>query len=224
METILNAVDLTRFSPVSAIAAISTRGRRLPPSRVGPLASGNVCSVEERHITFLDGPETSGGIAAVPVRWYIVGGPIYHTAAQFTEAELRAEVESRGLADRVGFVGFVTDTVPIYRSLDVVLHASTLPEPFGLTVAEAMACGRAVIVSSAGGAAELFTDGIDALGIVPGNAEQLASSVRRLAENPDLRVRLGTAARSIAIASASMRIAMGADCVGCISRSEIRES
>ena len=67
--------------------------------------------------------------------------------------------------DSVGFVPFVEDPVPVYRALDVVLHASTQPEPFGLTVVEAMACGRAVVVSAAGGAAELFTDGVDALGV-----------------------------------------------------------
>ena len=136
---------------------------------------------------------------ALPVCWFIVGGAIYHTAAQFTEAELRAEVAVRGLTERVGFVPFGADPAPVYRALDVVLHASTQPEPFGLTVAEAMACGRAVIVSSAGGAAELFTDGIDALGVAPENIDQLALAVRRLVENPSLRAELGAAARATAI-------------------------
>ncbi|HSQ57041.1 MAG TPA: glycosyltransferase, partial [Gemmata sp.] len=51
----------------------------------------------------------------------------------------------------------------------------------------------------AGGAAELFTDGADALGFAPGNVDQLASAIRRLAESPDLRVRLGDAARHTAV-------------------------
>ena len=38
------------------------------------------------------------------------------------------------------------------RALDIVVHASTDPEPFGLVIAEAMACGKAVVVSRAGGA------------------------------------------------------------------------
>jgi glycosyltransferase involved in cell wall biosynthesis len=42
------------------------------------------------------------------------------------------------------------------RALDVVVHASTDPEPFGLVVAEAMACGRAVTTSGTGGASELI--------------------------------------------------------------------
>src|SRR4029079_2543965 len=100
---------------------------------------------------------------------------------------------------RLGFIPFTDDPVPIYRALDIVLHASTQPEPFGLTVAEAMACGRATIVSAAGGAAELFTDGLDAFGVAPGNPEQLAHAVRQLVESPTLRAKLGRAARSTAI-------------------------
>lgn len=58
-----------------------------------------------------------------------------------------------------------------------------------------MACGRAVIVSAAGGAAELFSDGIDAVGIRPGDSAALAAAVRRLAQDPAERARLGAAAR-----------------------------
>jgi glycosyltransferase involved in cell wall biosynthesis len=43
----------------------------------------------------------------------------------------------------------------VYRSLDIVVHASTKPEPFGRTIAEAMACGRAVLLSRESGVAEL---------------------------------------------------------------------
>jgi glycosyltransferase involved in cell wall biosynthesis len=128
-----------------------------------------------------------------------VGGLIYHTLAQFTEPELRAAAAARGLAGRVGFVPFRPDPAPVYRALDVVVHASTLPEPFGLTIAEAMACGRPVVVSRAGGAAELFADGRDAVGVEPGDAAGLADAVRRLAADPDLRRRLGENARRTAV-------------------------
>ena len=63
---------------------------------------------------------------------------------------------------RVGFTGFLPPA-PAMRALDVVVHASTRPEPFGLVIAEAMACGRAVITSASGGAAELVDAGEDAL-------------------------------------------------------------
>jgi glycosyltransferase involved in cell wall biosynthesis len=61
-----------------------------------------------------------------------------------------------------------------------------------------MGCGRAVVVSAAGGAAELFADGHDALGVAPGNAAGLAEAIGRLAGDAALRARLGAAARATA--------------------------
>src|SRR5439155_13931934 len=74
-------------------------------------------------------------------------------------------------------------------------------------IVEGMACGRAVIASKAGGAAELIhTNGqallknieteIDALSHEPGNAEVLAERITQLARDPQLRARLGAAGRA----------------------------
>jgi glycosyltransferase involved in cell wall biosynthesis len=85
------------------------------------------------------------------------------------------------------------------RALDVVVHASTEPEPFGLVIAEAMACGRAVIAANAGGAAELVTPGVDALVHRPGDAASLANAIESLASDAALRQRMGVAARQTAV-------------------------
>jgi glycosyltransferase involved in cell wall biosynthesis len=201
VETIPNAVELDRFTPGPGDGAELDRRAGLPPAAAGTVRVGLVATYArwKGHLTVLDAAARLVTEAPdLPVRWYIIGGPIYHTAAQFTEPELRGEADARRLAGRVGFVPFAADTVPVYRSLDVVVHASTLPEPYGLAVAEAMACGRAVVVSAAGGAAELFTDGHDALGVPPSDAGRLAAVVRRLVEDAGLRARLGPAARRTA--------------------------
>ncbi len=139
--------------------------------------------------------------ADLPVRGFIVGGPIYTTAgSQWTRDELVRIAERLGLTSRFGFVPFQPDPADVYRALDVVIHASTRPEPFGLTIAEAMSCGRAVVVSAAGGAAELFTDGVDAVGHPPGDVEALAAAICRLVSDASLRARLGVAARATAVA------------------------
>lgn len=195
-----NAIDLTRFTPAGPACDLDALAG-LPAAPPGTVRVGLVATFArwKGHLTFLDAAaRVMGESPALPVRWYVVGGPIYHTAAQFTEPELRAAAGDRGIADRVGFVPFQSDTAAAYRSLDVVAHASTLPEPFGLTIAEAMGCGRAVVVSSAGGAAELFTDGRDALGVPPGDAASMAGAVRRLVEDGELRAKLGAAARATA--------------------------
>lgn len=194
-----NAVDLSRFGPGPADNLDQLAG--LPPAEKGTARVGLVATYArwKGQLTFLDAAKTLNLDASkLKVRWYIIGGPIYHTAAQFTADELRRAAIDRGIADRVGFVPFRSDPAGIYRGLDVVVHASTLPEPFGLTVAEAMACGRAVVVSNAGGAAELFTDGFDGLGVAPGDSGGLAHAVRKLVDEPAARVKLGINARTTA--------------------------
>jgi glycosyltransferase involved in cell wall biosynthesis len=200
VTTVLNAVDLARFSPTGPAADLDALAG-LPPAAVGTVRVGLVATYArwKGHLTVLDAAALSA--EAEPdrrVRWYIVGGPIYATAAQFTAEELRQAAATRGLAGRVGFVPFVPNPAGVYRGLDVVVHASTLPEPFGLTVAEAMACGRAVVASGAGGVAELITPGHDGLITPPGNAAGLMKAVRHLAGDQALRERLGAAARDTA--------------------------
>jgi glycosyltransferase involved in cell wall biosynthesis len=84
------------------------------------------------------------------------------------------------------------------RSLDVVVHASTEPEPFGMVIIEGMACRRAVIASQAGGASELFVDEQTALGHPPGDETVLAQCIQQLASDPELRQRIGEAGRRAA--------------------------
>jgi glycosyltransferase involved in cell wall biosynthesis len=99
----------------------------------------------------------------------------------------------------VGFIGFQDDPAAVYRAADVAAHASVQPEPFGLTIVESMACGRATVVSRAGGAEELFADGEDALGVPPGDPAALANAILTLARDPALRARLGASARSAVV-------------------------
>ena len=151
------------------------------------------------HDVFLD------ALARLPatgptVRGYVVGGPIYATVgSQFTRDELERRAAANGLAGRVGFIPFQPDPADVYRMLDVAVHASIRPEPFGLTIVEAMACGKPVVVAAAGGAAELFTPGHDGLGHTPGDAKGLTDAIARLAADPELRARLGANARRTAV-------------------------
>jgi glycosyltransferase involved in cell wall biosynthesis len=62
-----------------------------------------------------------------------------------------------------------------------------------------MACGRAVIVSRAGGAVELFEDGVAALGFTPGEVGQLASTIVSLVKDGTLRSTLGEQGRATAV-------------------------
>ena len=195
---ILNAIDLQRFSDAGHRLDLDALAG-LPPARDDVVRVGLVATFGhwKGHTTFLD------AIARLPrdlpVRAFIVGGALYQTdGSQHTLEDLRRYATARGVADRVGFTGFVNSPDEAFRALDIVVHASTAPEPFGLVIAEAMACGRAVIASDAGGAREIFTPGVDALGHTPGSAESLAARIAELARDRDARIRMGRAGRETA--------------------------
>ena len=197
VRPIWNAVDLTHFSPIGPKLDLDQLSG-LPAADDDVVRVGLVATFArwKGHSTFLQ------ALAMLPqspvVRGYVVGGPVYETeGSQVNLDHLRLEAAALGLAC-VGFTGFVPDPAPALRALDIVVHASAEPEPFGLVIAEAMACGKAVVASQSGGAAELVTDGVDALAHTPGDVAGLASRIAKLASDQELRRRLGHAARATA--------------------------
>jgi len=201
IHTVYNAVDLERFTPHGAALDLDAAAGVAHPApdtvrasvRVGLVATAARWKGHELFLQALaqlarDGP---------PLRGYVIGGPIYQTAAsQFTLEELRAIATRLGV--QVGFTGFVRDVPAAMRALDIVVHASTASEPFGLVIAEALACGRAVLTNALGGAGELIRDGRDALVWRAGDPQSLADAITRLALDSPLRQRLGAAARATA--------------------------
>ena len=199
IQTIYNAVDLERFAPegrsldLDGLAGLAAPGS--PPVRVGLVAT---YSRWKGHDVFLR------ALAKIPrgrnIRGYVIGGAVYDTdRSQYSLDELRTLARTVGVDDRVGFTGFVAASERAMRALDIVVHASTTPEPFGLVIAEAMACGRAVVTSGAGGSAELVRDGHDAVTHTPGDADGLAAAIEGLASDAARRARLGAAARETAL-------------------------
>jgi len=190
-----NMIDVDHFNPAGPIADLDLLSG-LSPAAAGTLKIGMLATMArwKGHDVFLQ------AFSLLPreqqTRAYVIGGPIYDTEdSQRRLDDLRGLAIRLGIADRVGFTGFVDDPAEAIRALDVIVHASTQPEPFGRVVAEAMACQRPVVVSSAGGVVEFVSPDIDALCYPPGDSEALAGAIYRLLANHELRVRLARAGR-----------------------------
>jgi glycosyltransferase involved in cell wall biosynthesis len=203
--TVLNGVDVERLSAQGPALDLD-RLAGLPPAPDGTVRVGMMATFArwKGQLAFLE------AMARLPadarVRGYVIGGPVYQTSgSQFTVAELTDRAAALGLAERVGFTGFQPDRAAALRALDVVVHASTAPEPFGLVIAEAMSAGRAVITSGLGGAAELVRPGVDALMWDAGDPATLARAIGALAGDADERRRIGREAQRAAISRFSTR-------------------
>jgi glycosyltransferase involved in cell wall biosynthesis len=196
VSTIYNGVQLERFT--SSGEKLDLDGLcGLAKARAGVMRIGMVAAFAKwkGHMTFMR------ALALLPehlnFRAYIIGGPIYQTSgSQHTLAELRQAARQHCPGVELGFTGVVASPEAAFRALDIVVHSSTAPEPFGMVIVEAAACERPAIVSNRGGACEVFEDGVTALAHCPGDAVMLAKQIQRLATDAGLRQRLGENGRA----------------------------
>ncbi|HLD13980.1 MAG TPA: glycosyltransferase family 4 protein, partial [Burkholderiales bacterium] len=113
--------------------------------------------------------------------------------------ELQKLTQALGLTGRMLFHGPVAhDALPaLYDAVDAGVFPSIGDEAFGITIAEAMSCGKPVIASHIGGIPEVV-GGEESCGLLvpPGDVTALARAMRRLVDDAGLRTRLGAAART----------------------------
>lgn len=101
---------------------------------------------------------------------------------------------SRGVADRVHFVGATDNVLPYYQMADIFVLPS-LYEGLSVALLEAMACGLCVIVSGSPGNLSLIQDGINGLVFPVDKPELLSKCLTMAVADPELRRRLGQIAR-----------------------------
>jgi glycosyltransferase involved in cell wall biosynthesis len=106
--------------------------------------------------------------------------------------------------DAVRFVGERTDMPAVYSALDVFVLPS-YREGFSRAAMEAAACGTAMVLSDIRGCREIGDHERQVLLVPPADAPSLARAVDRLLVDPDLRNRLGAAARQRALTSFDQR-------------------
>jgi glycosyltransferase involved in cell wall biosynthesis len=187
IKVVYNAVDLGRFD---ARAPAGLR-EELGGSEEGPLVLTPARLDEQKGHDVL-----FRAAAAIPAAKFVLAGdgPL--------RGELEAEATRLDLGERVIFLGRREDVPQLLAACDVFALPS-LYEGSSLAVLEAMAARRAVVSSAIGGTAELIADGESGLLVPPGDAEALATALRRLLDDPSLRKALAARARARAEAEFS---------------------
>jgi phosphatidylinositol alpha-1,6-mannosyltransferase len=138
----------------------------------------------------------------VPVQVAIAGGGR-------DRERLGDRAEQLGLGDRVRFLGRVPDEdLPtVYRAGDVFgmlcreRWGGLEAEGFGIVFLEAAACGIPAVAGHSGGSHEALVDGETGFVVAPDDVTVVAQTLERVLADPALRLRLGAAARSFAVAS-----------------------
>jgi len=185
-----NGVDSTRFSPT-----LRERFRERQRTALG-IAPGELlvlfmgAGFARKGLAPLLSAAATLRDAAIRPRLVVVGGG--------RSGGWRARAARLGLADRVVFVGPVSDPEMYYAAADV-LALPTFYDPFANVTLEAMASGLPVVTSRRNGAAEILRHGID--GLVMDQADDVLGLAETLASlhDPALRATLGERARETAL-------------------------
>jgi len=174
-----NGLDLNEFSPNNTRRGIFRRKLKIPDDAfvIGHIA--RICPEKEQH-TLID---AMTHVAQTHLEAYalIVGDTTIDDSAPFLSS-LKQRVQEQKLAGRVVFTGFVDNIVDLYAAVDLVVLPS-LCEPFGRTLIEAMAMGKPVVATRAGGAIEVVEDGVTGLLVPPENSPQLAEAILKIMED-----------------------------------------
>jgi glycosyltransferase involved in cell wall biosynthesis len=131
-----------------------------------------------------------------PHAHFIIAGTDHSRGKEHRE-RLERLIDGLDLTERVRLVGWLDDLAQLYSALDVFVSASHT-ESFGLTIAEAMASGTAVVATETDGASELIQAGETGLLVPIGDVNQLATAIVGLLRDVETRFRLGKDARQVA--------------------------
>ena len=119
----------------------------------------------------------------------VIGAPLF--GERNYESQLFDLCRELDLAANVEFTGFIENVAEAIEDLDILVHASTLPEPFGQVIIEGMAACKPVVATSGGGVPEIVVDGVTGLLIPMKDVQAMADAIQRLIASPRDRQTMG---------------------------------
>lgn len=124
-------------------------------------------------------------------RFAIIGSALFGEDAY--EYEVRVLVKKLGMENEMEFLGFREDVQMEIQKLEILVHASTIAEPFGQVVAEAMIQGKPVVATNGGGVAEIMQHNRTGLLVPMGDARKMTEAILWLLNNPEKGREMGRA-------------------------------
>ena len=122
------------------------------------------------------------------VRCLLIGSPL-EGPAYFQS--LKNRVAEKRMGKNVFFVGFRKDVSDFMNTVDILIHSSIKPEPFGRVILEGMALGKPVIATNIGGPAEIIENNVSGLLVRPSDPQAMAERISYLLKHKGVRQRLG---------------------------------
>lgn len=188
IHPISNGIPLHRYTRQSPGSL-----RALPGLEQGPLVGviGRFTAWKGQHLAIDIAHQTQNW--EIRPRFVLIGRAFNEDEGY--ETSLRQRVRDLGLERTVHFLPFQSNVTAALSDLDLLLHTSTKPEPFGRVIIEAMAVGTPVIAAREGGVTEILTHNETGMLVPPGSIADYAAAIQDLLAAPEKRHRLAMAAR-----------------------------
>jgi glycosyltransferase involved in cell wall biosynthesis len=129
----------------------------------------------------------------------VVGDALFTEQDQQYKRGLVVLAEQLGISHRVHFAGFQSEVLPYLKAVDVVVHCSTAPEPFGRVIVEAQLAGKPIIATRGGGPSEIIEDRVSGILVEPNDPAALAVAIQELLEKPKWAKELAINGRQAAV-------------------------
>lgn len=198
IEVIGNGIDTRRFTPVLARDREQLEKELgLRPGRFRVVSTGRI--VRAKGFTDVLRAFSTLRQAGAECEFLIVGGNIARDIEPYQE-QFFALARELGVFDDVVVTG-ITPHVERYLAASDVFVLASYREGLPRAMLEAMAAGLPVVVTNIRGCREAVADDVDGYLFAPRDVDRLSSLLRKLHADPQLRSRLGSAARQKAQAS-----------------------
>jgi glycosyltransferase involved in cell wall biosynthesis len=193
VEVLHNGVDTTALDPARCLRRTEVRRELgIPEETLLVAAVGRLTPVKNYPLLLRAFARASQALPGIAQR---IDNPMLVVVGEGEElTALKALSAELGIADRVRFAGFREDVPEVLGASDLFAHAS-LMEGLPNAVLEAMAMGRPVVATDAGGVPELVAHGETGLLTPSGDEEALTKALLRLLSAPEIRREMGDAGR-----------------------------
>jgi glycosyltransferase involved in cell wall biosynthesis len=166
--------------------------KRAPKELVEVALIGRICPWKGQHIFLQAAALVHERFPSA--RFLIIGSALFGEAEY--DQQVRRIPNQLGIENLVTFTGFRSDVREIIDRVDLIVHASTIGEPFGQVIIEAMSAGKPVVATNGGGVPEIVEDGRTGILVPMGNVQAMAEAICRIIANPDLAREMGTRGRN----------------------------
>ena len=190
IKVVYNGIDFNKFTPAQNESKIR-KEFNIPDEVLLVGMVGRITPKKGQDHFLLAAREVTRRLPEA--KFMVVGGP--DQDAEDYMNELRRQAEDLGLISKVIFTGFRRDVAAILAAFDIFLLPSLRPESLPTVVLEAMATGKPIVGYAHGGMPEIVEDGRSGFLVPPFSYRELAKKIVTLAQDSELRSKMGNAAR-----------------------------